>query len=197
MGRSKIIFGNQVLQDLTMDTITPNVLLNGYTAHGSDGEAITGNCTFTVDASNATASADEILAGQTAGVGNVMIEGQMPNRGAVSGYISDVNVPYSVQRGFHDGSGTVGIDSTEAAKLVPESIKLGINILGVEGNYAGEPANVCAVNVTPYTTNQTILPPPGYDYISQVNVAPIYYSESPAAQGGGNVVTIGMVAPTS
>ncbi len=195
MGRAKIIFGNQVLQDLTMDTITPNVLLNGYTAHGSDGEAITGNCTFTVDASNATASADEILDGQTAGVGNVIIEGQMPNRGAVEGYISNVNIPYSVQRGFHDGSGTVGIDSTEAAKLVPESIKLGINILGVEGNYSGESANVCAVDVTPYTTNQTILPPSGYDYISQVNVAPIYYSESPAAQGGGNVVTIGTVAP--
>ena len=196
MGRAKIIFGNQVLQDLTMDTITPNVLLNGYTAHGSDGEAITGNCMFTVDASNATASANEILAGQTAGVGNVMIEGQMPNRGAVQGYISNVNVPYSVQMGFHDGTGTVAIDSTEAAKLVPESIKLGINILGVEGNYAGEPANVCAVDVTPYTTNQTILPPAGYDYISQVNVGAIYYSESPAAQGGGTVVTIGQVAPT-
>ena len=195
MGRAKIILGNQVLQDLTMDNIRPNVVLNGYTAHGADGEPLVGNCTFTVDASNATASADEILAGQTAGIGNVIIEGQMPNRGAVQGYISNVNIPYSVQRGFHDGSGTVGIDPIEAAKITPESIKLGINILGTEGNYAGEPANVCAVDVTPYTTNQTILPPSGYDYISQVNVAPIYYSESPAAQGGGNVVTIGTVAP--
>lgn len=196
MGRSKIIFGNQVLQDLTQDTITPNVLLNGYTAHGADGEAITGNCTFTVDASNANAAASEILDGRTAAVGNVIIEGQMPNRGAVTGYISDVNVPYSVAMGYHDGSGTVGIDATEAAKLIPESIKLGINILGVEGNYAGESANVTSVNVTPFTTAQTILPPSGYDYISQVNVAPIYYSEAPAAQGGGVVVTIGTVAPT-
>lgn len=195
MGRAKIILGNQVLQDLTMDTITPNVLLNGYTAHGADGEAIVGNCNFTVDASNATASASEILAGQTAGIGNVIIEGQMPNRGAVQGYISDVNVPYSVQMGYHDGTGTVGIDPTEAAKIIPESIKAGIEILGVNGNYSGESVNVTSLEVTPYTTSQTILPPPGYDYISQVNVAPIYYSESPAAQGGGNVVTIGTVAP--
>lgn len=196
MGRAKIILGNQVLQDLTQDTIKPEYLLNGYTAHGADGDPLVGNCNFTVDASNASASASEILSGRTAGVGNVIIEGQMPNRGAVSGYISDVNVPYSVQIGFHDGSGNVAIDPIEAAKLVPESIKSGINILGVEGNYAGETATAAPVEVTPYTTNQTILPPTGYDYISQVNVAAISYTEAPAPQGGGLVVTIGAVAPS-
>ena len=197
MGAAKIIFGNNVLQDLTQDTITPNVLLNGYTAHGADGETLVGNCTYTVDASNANAQASEILNGKTAAVGNIMIEGQMPNRGAIEGYISDVNVPYSVATGFHDGSGTVGIDPTEAAKLIPDSIKAGVNILGVNGNYAGEPVNIETVEVTPYTTPQVITPSTGYDYIGQVNVAGIYYSEAPAAQGGGNVVTIGLVAPAT
>lgn len=42
MGRSKIIFGNQTLLDLTNDTVTASDLKRGVTAHGADGELITG-----------------------------------------------------------------------------------------------------------------------------------------------------------
>jgi len=37
----------------------------------------------------------------------------MPNRGAVNGVISTKAGTYTVPQGYHDGSGTVEIDSTE------------------------------------------------------------------------------------
>jgi hypothetical protein len=50
----------------------------------------------------------------------------MPNRGAVTGTISAVNGEYTVQQGYHDGSGKVSIDSTEQAKIIASNIKSGV-----------------------------------------------------------------------
>lgn len=42
MGRSKINFGDETLIDLTEDTVTPDALLEGVTAHDAAGEQIEG-----------------------------------------------------------------------------------------------------------------------------------------------------------
>lgn len=42
MGVSKVELGDNTLVDLTQDTVTPEVLQKGYTAHGADGEPIIG-----------------------------------------------------------------------------------------------------------------------------------------------------------
>lgn len=42
MGNSKVIFNARVLIDLTGDTVTADKLLKGITAHGKDGERVTG-----------------------------------------------------------------------------------------------------------------------------------------------------------
>ena len=42
MAISKIIYGGDVLLDLTADTVTAEHLIKGYTAHGADGETILG-----------------------------------------------------------------------------------------------------------------------------------------------------------
>ena len=194
MAVSKVIYGNTTLMDLTADSVVANKLLYGYTAHGADGEAITGSCTFDADTTDATATASEILATKTAYVNGVKLTGTMNNRGAVAGTISDVSVPYSIQSGFHDGSGTVSIDSTESAKLIADNIKKDITILGVTGTYGGESVTAETVNATPYTTAQTITPSAGYDYIAQVNLSAIAYTETDNPQGG-KTVTIGTVAP--
>lgn len=39
---SKVVYGQQTLIDLTSDTVTPEALLKGYTAHRSDGSVVTG-----------------------------------------------------------------------------------------------------------------------------------------------------------
>lgn len=192
---SKIVYGNTVILDLTSDTVAADKLLSGYTAHGRDGELVTGTCTYDSDTTDATASTSDILAGETAYVNGVKITGDMPNRGALSGTIDDVNDAVTINAGYYDGSGSVTLDSTEKAKIVADNIKDGVTILGVTGSYTGEGVPTEQCNVTPYTTAQTILPTTGYN-ISQVNVAAIAYSEQPNA-AGGITVTIGTVAPSS
>ena len=192
---SKVIYGNDTLIDLTSDTVEASKLLYGYTAHGRDGAPVTGSCTFDADTSDADATAGEILNTKTAYVNGSKVTGSMPNRGAVTGYISDKTVPYTIQNGYHDGSGSVAIDSTEAAKIIADNIKDGVSILGVTGTYTGEGVTAQAKTATPYTTQQVILPDSGYDYLSQVTVSAIYYDETDNA-AGGKTVTIGTVAPT-
>lgn len=194
MAISKVVFGNTTLIDLTSDTITASDLAYGVTAHGADGSTITGSSTKDSDTTDATAAAGEILSGETAYVNKNKITGTMPNRGAVTGTIDTVAGTYSIQAGYHDGSGTVGIDSTEQAKIIASNIKDGVEILGVTGTYTGEGVPTQVKNATPYTTAQVILPDTGYD-LSQVNIAAISYVETDNA-AGGKTATIGDVAPT-
>ena len=199
MAKNKVIFGNQTIIDLTDATLDKNdgdQILSGGTAYGNDGEKITGSCTYNADTSDADVSASEVLSGKTFyGASGEKQTGTMPNRGAVSGTIDDVSTPYSIQAGYHDGSGTVGVDATEAAKLIPGNIKEGVEILGVTGDYTGEDVKAQAKTATPYTTQQVILPDTGYDYLSQVTVSAITYTETPNQYG--TTVTIGDVAPSA
>lgn len=189
--RNKVVLSTgEVVMDITADTVEAQFLKRGKTAHGADGQLITGTNDFDMDTSNMTARASEILSGKTAGVNGQTITGEMPNRGAVSGTISDKSTPYTIPSGFHDGSGTVGLDSTEAAKLISGNIKAGVEILGVTGDYSGETINVQSKSATPTWAAQTILPDSGYDYLSQVSVAAIPYTETENA-AGGLTVTIG------
>lgn len=42
MAISKVVYGGHTLVDLTSDTVKPEVLSKGYTAHGADGEPVVG-----------------------------------------------------------------------------------------------------------------------------------------------------------
>lgn len=194
MANNKIIFGNDVLIDLTSDTVDAAHLLSGKTAHDRSGAIITGSCTYDADTTDATAVAGEILASKTVYVNGDKVTGEMPNRGSVTGTISTVSQEYGINNGYHDGSGKVSIDATEQSKIIPGNIKSGVQILGVEGTYAGEAISAQSKNATPYLTSQTILPDTGYDYLSQVVIAAISRVDTPNA-AGGMTVTIGEVAP--
>lgn len=193
MAKNKIIYGGNVLIDLTADTIEPGKVLLGYTYHGADGELHSGTCTFDLDTSGATVKASEILIGKTAGVRGAMVTGDMPNNGAVAAQITTAGGEYVVPLGYHDGSGKVVIDPTEAAKLIAGNIKAGVTILGVTGTYGGEAVSAQSKTVDPLTTEQTVLPDGSYDYLSQVKVNAIYYNETENA-AGGVTVTIGKTA---
>lgn len=189
--KNKIIYGGDVLIDLTGDTITAADLASGKTAHDKSGAPITGTNTYDADTSDATAVAAEILATKTAYVNGNKVTGSMPNRGAVTGTISTKAQEYTIQQGYHDGSGKVSIAAAEQAKIIATNIRQGITILGVEGSMSGtEDVTAETVNVTPATTQQTITPSTGYNYISQVIVAAIPYVETDNA-AGGVTVTIG------
>ena len=187
---NKVIYGGSTLIDLTSDTVTAADVQSGVTFHLPSGATGTGTCEYDVDSSDCTAAVAEVLTGKTFAKGGQVLTGTMPNRGAVTGTISTKAGTYTIQNGYHDGSGTVGISSTEQQKIIPSNIKSGITILGCEGTYSGEAISATSVSITPSTSTQTILPPSGYDYISQANVAAIPYTETDNAQGG-KTVTIG------
>lgn len=195
---NKVVFGNATVMDISDTTATADKVLSGNYFYLRTGEKVEGSCDYDADTSDANAVAAEILATKTAYVNGNKITGEMPNRGSVTGTISTVAGTYGIQNGYHDGSGTVAIDSTEQAKIIAGNIKKDITILGVTGTYEGSATPTStAKTVTPYTTSKTYLPADEstpVDYFSQFTVNAISYVESDNAQGG-KTVTIGDVAP--
>ena len=96
----------------------------------SDG---TGTADF-YDTTPATGTAADVLNGKTVFGSAGAINGTMTNNGAVTGTISIVNGTYTIQPGYHNGSGTVSITASEQAKLIAGNIKAGVTILGVTGS---------------------------------------------------------------
>ena len=188
MGVSKVIYGGNTLIDLTADTIKADKLLSGYTAHGADGEAINGSCTFDANTQDATAAAAEILSSKTAYNKGVKITGTMPNRGGFKGDITEYDVAVTIPQGYHDGSGKIGIDAGQQKLIKPSNIREGVEILGVVGTMSGsEDVKAQSKSATPSTTQQVIVPDATYTHLSQVTVAPIPYVESDNSAGGKTV----------
>jgi len=187
MANSKVVLGSEVLIDLTQDTVDASHLLDGYTAHGADGEAVTGTCTFDSDTTDADATASEILVTKTAYVNKLKITGTMPNNGGANVTIDDLNGE-TIPAGYHDGSGSADIDATEKAKIIASNIKDGVTILGVLGTYTGEGVTAQQKTATPTLAQQSILPDSGYDYLSEVIVNAIPVTRTPNPQGGISVV---------
>lgn len=191
MANSKVIYGGEILIDLTGDTVAADKLLVGYKAHGADGEVIEGSCTFDANTQDATATADEILSGRVAYNKGNRIVGAMPNNEAVTGTISTKEESYTIPHGYHDGSGKVQISPAEQAKLIGSNIREGVTILGVAGSMnPAEGERAQEKTVTPKTIEQTIVPDEGYTCLSSVTVLPIPYTESDNS-AGGVTVTIG------
>ena len=82
MANSKIIFGGEVLIDLTADTVTEDKVLSGVTFHDKKGDTLEGTCSYDSDTSGDTAAVAEILAGKTAHARGRGLTGTMPNNGA-------------------------------------------------------------------------------------------------------------------
>lgn len=194
MGNSKVIYGGRTLIDLTSDDVKVTNLLKGIKAHNSNGDQIVGECEYDIKSEGLTAIAAEILDKKTAAVGGQVITGTMPNKGAVKGIIAKRDGEYTIPQGYHDGSGTVGIDETEKQKLVAENIREGVTVLGVLGTMSGnEDSKPQSREVNaPLNEDLTILPEEGYNCLSQVVVKKVPYQEiDNTADGKGITVMIG------
>ena len=71
-----------------------------------------------LDTTDATATADDILAEKTAYVNGSKVTGSMTNNGAVAKTLDTTTTSYTVPAGYHDGSGKVQV-STETKTATP------------------------------------------------------------------------------
>ena len=196
---SKVVYGNETLIDLTSDTVAADKLLAGYTAHGADGAPISGACAYNANTSGDTVAVGAVLSGTTfhnaAGAPQV---GTMPNIGKQESTLVARDSAVAINAGYHDGSGSIGLGSSDKAALISDNIREGVTILGIVGNMSGsEDVKATSLSATPYTTLKTYQPSQfgDYNYFSQVTVNAIAYATS-TNLGGGITATIGTVAPT-
>lgn len=186
---NKVVYDGTTLIDLTSDTVAAGYLLKNYTAHDKSGAPITGSCEYDSNTTDANASASEILSGKTAYVNKSKITGSMTNNGDDDVTVTDKSGA-SIPAGYYDGSGKAVIDSTSATNLVATNIRNGVTILGVEGTLSAEDGlTVGAISVTPTSSQQVVTAASeSLDYITQVTVAAIPYTETDNQQGGKTVV---------
>ena len=187
-----VLSSGETLIDLSSDTAVASDVASGKYFHLKTGQRVQGTNTYDADTSDASASASEILATKTAYVNGVKLTGEMTNRGGVTGSISDVANGYVIPQGYHDGSGTVNLDSTSLQNLVPNNIRESVVIAGVIGTMSGsEGMKPQTKSVTPGWSSQTVTPDsPTYNCLTSVSVAAIPITRADNVAGGVNV-TIG------
>ena len=85
------------------------------------------------DTASADAAASDILTGKKVYGSSGELTGSMANNGSTSGTISTKAGTVTIPAGYTSG-GTVGISSTEQAKVIASNIKSGVTLLGVAGS---------------------------------------------------------------
>ena len=187
---SKVVLSNgDVLIDLTQDDVKPEHVQKDIYFHDKTGARKQGTNTKTVDASNATAEAAEVLVGRTFGKGNEMQTGTMPDNSGQSIEISSLGGT-PIPKGYSDGSSVAKLSDAEIAKLVAGNIKEGVEILGVVGEFGADDISSQSKTVTPTFEKQVINPDEGYTFLSSVEVEAIKVDRKDN-EAGGVTVTIG------
>ena len=186
---NQVVYDGNTLIDLTTDTAVATDVLSGKYFHLASGQRVQGSCTYDSNTTDADATASEILSGKTAYVNTNKITGSMTNNGSNNVTVTSVSGA-SIPAGYYNGSGKAVLDSTSASNLTAANIRQGITILGVEGELSPtSELTVGAATATPTSSQQVITAASlDYDYITQVTVYAIPYTETDNAQGGKTVV---------
>lgn len=87
---------------------------------------------------DATATDSDVLANKTAYAKGQKLYGSLPNKGEANIELTDLTTK-TVERGYYSG-GTAKIADAESAKIIPENIKSGVTVLGVEGTLESGPS---------------------------------------------------------
>lgn len=100
--QSVIEQGNVELEEGKAKTFSAGYYPNAFAVTATSGE-------IRPEETPGTATAGEILVGETAWVNGVQITGAMPNNGNVNITLTNTNRYYDIPEGYHAGSGIVGV----------------------------------------------------------------------------------------
>lgn len=189
MAVNKVVYGTTVLVDLTGDSVTPDKLAKGETAHDAAGEPITGTVEPGIDTSDATATASDMAEGVTAYVKGEKVTGNVPVRAGVK-WVSETTTA-----GWNASDSSLWLSGEIAEKRIFESRSI-FNMycsgerlgdataadvaegktftsyagLKVTGTAKASVPTLQAKTVTPSAAEQTVTPDSGYDGLSSVTV---------------------------
>ena len=133
-------YGVVKLDETERDKFIPSNIKSGVTLLG-----VTGASNI-VDTSDSNAMASDILIDKVAYANGERVVGTMPDRGGIEGYISSIGDLFTIQQGYHDGTGSVSISANAQSSLVADNIKAGESILGVNGTFTAD-ANASANDI--------------------------------------------------
>ena len=186
---NQVVYDGTTLIDLTSDTAVATDVLSGKYFHLASGQRVQGTCDYDSNTTDADAVASEILSGKYAYVNKVKVQGSMTNNGSNNVTVTSLSGT-SIPAGYYSGAGKAVIDSTSASNLSANNIREGVTILGIEGTLVPESQpTVGPATATPTSSQQVITAASlNLDYITQVTVNAIPYTETDNAQGGKTVV---------
>ena len=124
---NKVVFGGETLIDLTGDSVTPETLATGTTAHDKSGAPIVGTAELGgIDTSDANAAAGDLASGKTAYVNGKKITGIIPAYSDTTDiYMPNTtydNVPMS--NGMKIEYNSIKLNDSLTAKIISATFKL-------------------------------------------------------------------------
>lgn len=115
MAVNKVNYGDEILIDLTEDTVTTDSLLNGVTAHSSNGERIVGNVTvptkvseLTNDSGYLTAVPSEYVTESELSAKGYVTTSQIPTKLPANGGNADTVDGYHIRTASSGDTGKAG-----------------------------------------------------------------------------------------
>lgn len=144
-----------------------------------------------IDLTGDTVTPEGVLQGVTFhGKDGRKVQGSIPIWENFTGLIENPDDVIELGEKFFRNS-NVRIEIAEAHKLVPENIKAGVSILGVEGTFSPGGNVEPLKEVTPGKEDVLVTPSEGYGSMSAVRVKGIPYREEIDEETGATTVIIG------